>query len=93
MTQIYLIGHNDPGYPPDEPEITVHTWPKVIACVKSMIQSYLLVEVDEEELTTRDILEYQRSVFNMVPNSTRLIRGHAFYVRIVEEEQITQTTE
>lgn len=77
---LYIIGHNDPGYPPDETPVQAPTWPQAIACVKSMIQSYFLVELDEEELTIQDIRAYQCDVVNMKPNSTRILRHHAFWI-------------
>ena len=79
----FKVGHNDPGYEPDEAQIEVPSWGQAISCVKSLIQSYFLIEIEEgpeAELTAYDVQTFKNEVFSMKPNSTRILRGHAFWI-------------
>jgi hypothetical protein len=83
-TLIYLVGHNDAGYPCDVPPRAVPTLGTAIQCIVSDIQSYFLIEVSSEpdaELTPYDIRMFTAQAFNARPGSCLVFRGHQFWLR------------
>ena len=78
------VGHNDPGYQPDQEPVEVTTAAEAIRCMVNDVQNYFLPELDPEgvELTPSDIRALQNKVLTNRParGSTVILRGHAFWI-------------
>lgn len=84
MNTKLIVGHNDPGYLPDEEPQEVASLSEAIRCMVNDVQNYFLPELDPEgvDLTPEDIRRMQQKVSASFPvrGSTVILRGHAFWI-------------
>lgn len=76
-----VVGHNDAGYEPDVDPVLAPDLNTAIRTLKQTIWDYFQIEVDEIELTLKDVREFQHRAFNATIGSTLVFHGHTFWIR------------
>jgi hypothetical protein len=91
------VGHNDPGYDPDDTPIQVHNIVQAICALQTWMWNWFRFEIDEDsDFNSARIAKYQRTLQESLQNtilnesypSARLVlHGHEFWVRYSPPEQ------
>lgn len=78
----FVVGHNDPGYLPDEDPVDAATLGEAVNLLLTIIEGWFSIELDDEDFTPTDLQALKRKAMQIHgPGSTVILHGHAFWIQ------------
>lgn len=78
----FVVGHNDPGYLPDEDPIDAATFREAVNLLVELVVGWFSIELDDEDFTIYDLNALKQKAERIRgPGSTIILHGHAFWIQ------------